>query len=124
MTAWDLSPRSRRVDSQPPLDLGKRAASSALSLRIFTVKPLRPPKRSIAPMIVAVGCCLVLIGGLATVFAMFGLARVPRLTMTVGYDPRFSHGDFGVWVVTPPERANEAIDLLRRHGAREVRSER
>jgi hypothetical protein len=29
-----------------------------------------------------------------------------------------------VWVVTPPERANEAIDLLRRHGAREVRSER
>jgi hypothetical protein len=67
---------------------------------------------------------MVLIGGLATVFAMFGLARVPRLTMTVGYDPRFSHGDFGVWVVTPPERANEAIDLLRRHGAREVRSER
>jgi len=67
---------------------------------------------------------MVLIGGLATVFAMFGLSRVPRLTMTVGYDPRFSQGDFGVWVVTTAERANEAMDLLRRHGAREVRSER
>src|SRR4051812_9805405 len=30
---------------------------------------------------------MVLVGGLATVFAMLGLARLPRLTMTVGYDP-------------------------------------
>ena len=67
---------------------------------------------------------MVLIGGLATVFAMFGLARVPRLTMTVGYDARFSQGDFGVWVATPAERANEAGEILRRHGEREVRSER
>jgi hypothetical protein len=67
---------------------------------------------------------MVLIGGLATVYAMFGLAGVPRLTMTVGYDPRFSQGHFGVWVAAPPERANEAIELMRRHGAEEVRSER
>jgi hypothetical protein len=67
---------------------------------------------------------MVLIGGLATVFAMFALNRLPRLTMTVGYDPRFSHGDFGVWVAAPPERAREAMDVLRKHGALEVRSER
>ena len=67
---------------------------------------------------------MVLIGGLATVFAMFALNRIPRLTMTVGYDPRFSHGDFGVWVAAPPERAREAMDVLRKHGALEVRSER
>ena len=67
---------------------------------------------------------MVLVGGLATVFAMFGLARVPRLTMTVGYDPRFSQGDFGIWVETTADRANEAMELLRRHGAREVRSAR
>jgi hypothetical protein len=67
---------------------------------------------------------MVLIGGLATVFAMFGLSRVPRLTMTVGYDPRFSQGDFGVWVETTSDRASEATDVLRRNGAREVRSER
>src|SRR3954451_15119749 len=45
---------------------------------------------------------MVLFGGLATVYAMFGLARVPRLTMTVGYDPRFSHGHFGVVVAATP----------------------
>jgi hypothetical protein len=67
---------------------------------------------------------MVLIGALATVYAMFGLAGVPRLTMTVGYDPRFSQGHFGVWVAAPPERAEEAMELLRRHGAEEVRSER
>ncbi len=66
---------------------------------------------------------MVLIGGLATAFAMFGLARVPRLTMTVGYDARFSGADFGVWVVTPPERADEAAKVLTEHGAVEVRRE-
>ncbi len=67
---------------------------------------------------------MVLIGGLATVYGMFALARIPRLTATVGYDPRFSHGDFGVWVGTTPERAQEVMNVLRKHGAAEVRSER
>ena len=67
---------------------------------------------------------MVLIGSLSTVFGLFALSRVPRLTMTVGYDPRFSHGDFGIWVATTPDRANEAADILRRNGAAEVRSER
>ena len=67
---------------------------------------------------------MVLVGSLATVFGMFASSRIPRLTMTVGYDPRFSHGDFGVWVATTPDRAAEAADVLRRNGAAEVRSER
>ena len=67
---------------------------------------------------------MVLVGGLATVFAMFALSRIPRLTMTVGYDERFSHGDFGVWVGAGPDRANEASEVLRKHGALEVRNER
>jgi hypothetical protein len=67
---------------------------------------------------------MVLVGGLATVFAMLGLSRIPRLTLTVGYDPRFSHGDFGVWVTTTPERVEEAAQLLTKHGAQEVRRER
>ena len=66
---------------------------------------------------------MVLVGSLSTVFALFALARVPRLTMTVGYDPRFSGGHFGVWVAAPPERAKEAAELLRRHGAEDVRHE-
>ena len=67
---------------------------------------------------------MVLIGGLATVYSMFALAGIPRLTTTVGYDPRFSGGDFGIWVETSSDRAEEAMEVLRRHGAREVRSER
>jgi hypothetical protein len=66
---------------------------------------------------------MVLIGSLATVFALFALSRVPRLTTTVGYDARFSGGHFGVWVATSPDRAKEAADLLRKHGAVEVRHE-
>ena len=38
---------------------------------------------------------------------MFGFARIPRMTMTVGYDPRFSDGNFGVWVGADPDRADE-----------------
>ena len=67
---------------------------------------------------------MVLVGSLATVFGMFANSRIPRLTMTVGYDARFSHGDYGVWVITPADRAAEAADILRRNGATEVRDER
>ena len=67
---------------------------------------------------------MVLIGALATVFGMFALARIPRITHTVGYDARFSHGDFGIWVEPAPDRIEEAEQLLRAAGAVEVRVER
>ena len=66
---------------------------------------------------------MVLIGSLSTVFALFALARVPRLTMTVGYDPRFSGGEYGLWVATTPDKAKTVADILRKHGAVEVRHE-
>ena len=64
---------------------------------------------------------MVLVGSLSTVFALFALARVPKLTMTVGYDPRFSGGHFGIWVAATPDRVEAAADLLRKNGATEVR---
>ncbi|MEA2707015.1 MAG: hypothetical protein QOH22_1803 [Gemmatimonadaceae bacterium] len=67
---------------------------------------------------------MVLVGGLSTVAGLFISARIPRLTMMVGYDPRFSHGDYGIWVECPPDKARTAEDLLREHGAVEVRLER
>jgi hypothetical protein len=67
---------------------------------------------------------MVLIGALSTVAGLFITAGIPRLTMMVGYDPRFSHGDYGVWVECPPEKARTAEALLREHGAVEVRLER
>lgn len=66
----------------------------------------------------------VLIGALSTVAGLFIHSRIPRLTMMVGYDARFSHGDYGVWVECTPDRAASAEALLRKHGAVEVRGER
>ena len=67
---------------------------------------------------------MVLVGGLSTVFGMFAVSRLPRLTMTVGYDGRFSGGDYGLFVACPPERVGAVQEALRRHGAAEVRVER
>jgi hypothetical protein len=67
---------------------------------------------------------MVMVGALSTVAGMFINSRIPRLTMTVGYDPRFSGGDYGIWVEAPPERLGQAEALLKRHGAVEVRGER
>src|SRR3954468_24183975 len=67
---------------------------------------------------------MVLFGALSTVAGLFINSRVPRLTMTVGYDPRFSGGDYGVWVACPPEKYVEAKNLLNQAGAVEVRDER
>jgi hypothetical protein len=67
---------------------------------------------------------MVLIGGLATVFAMFGLSHIPRLTMTVGYDGRFSSGHYGVFVDTEPDEIGMVEGILKKYGAEEVRRER
>jgi hypothetical protein len=66
---------------------------------------------------------MVLIGALATVAGLFANARVPRITMTVGYDARFSHGDYGIWIETAPEKIKEVEHALRKAGASEVRVE-
>ncbi len=67
---------------------------------------------------------MVLIGGLSTVYGMFILSRVPKITQTVGFDPRFTATDYGIFVEAPPERLKEVEALLRDHGALEVRNER
>jgi hypothetical protein len=67
---------------------------------------------------------MVLVGALSTVFGMFYVSRIPRLTLTVGYDPRFSHADFGVWVECAPDKLEAVQDVMRRNGAVEVRGER
>ena len=65
----------------------------------------------------------VLVGALSTVAAMFINSRIPKITSTTGFDPRFTHGDFGIYVEAAPERLKEAEETLREHGAVEVRGE-
>ncbi len=67
---------------------------------------------------------MVLVGALSTVAGMFILSRVPKITTTMGFDPRFTGGHFGIYVETPPDRLKEAEAALRDSGAVEVRNER
>jgi hypothetical protein len=67
---------------------------------------------------------MVLVGALSTVYGMFILSRVPKITTTVGFDPRFTGSEFGIWVETEPERQKEAESILLKSGAVEVRNER
>ena len=67
---------------------------------------------------------MVLVGALSTVAAMFINSRVPKITQTIGADARFTHGDFGIFVETTPDRMKLAEETLRKHGALEVRHER
>jgi hypothetical protein len=66
---------------------------------------------------------MVLVGALSTVAGMFINSRIPKITMTVGFDTRFTHGDYGIFLQAPPERLMEAESMLRSHGAVEVRGE-
>jgi hypothetical protein len=67
---------------------------------------------------------MVLIGSLATVLGLFITARIPRITQTVGYDPRFSDGSFGIWVECRADEQDAVRRVLRDRGAAEVRGER
>lgn len=67
---------------------------------------------------------MVMFGALATVVGMMASSRIPRLTMMVGYDPRVSAGHYGIFVECPPEKQRDVEQLLRSHGAEEVRGER
>src|SRR5688572_4421201 len=39
---------------------------------------------------------MVLVGALSTVYGMFILSRIPKITQTMGFDPRFTSGSFGI----------------------------
>lgn len=67
---------------------------------------------------------MVLVGALSTVAGMFVLSRVPKITRTTGFDPRFTSGDYGIYVEAPAERLSEIESTLRQTGAVEVRDER
>jgi Protein of unknown function (DUF3341) len=63
---------------------------------------------------------MVLVGGLSTVAGLFVASGLPKVTTTVGYDPRFSLDDYGIWVECAPDRAKDVETALRRAGAVEV----
>lgn len=64
----------------------------------------------------------ILIGGLFNLAAMFGFARLPKLKLGAGFDPRFTDDKFGVVVATDEAKAGEMKTLLEDAGAEEIRN--
>jgi hypothetical protein len=64
---------------------------------------------------------MVMVGALSTVFGMFILNRIPLLVRDPAFDPRFSHGDYGIHVDVGADREASVEALLRKAGASEVR---
>jgi molybdopterin-containing oxidoreductase family membrane subunit len=79
------------------------------------------PVASIPPFIVIAFEMTILFGGVATVLGMALLGRLPRLTPSPSFDPRFTNDRFGVAVHVAPERGGSVREILRAAGADEVR---
>ena len=67
---------------------------------------------------------MVLIGGLSTVAGLFISSRLPKIGTVAGYDGRFSHGDYGIYIEAGAEHHARIEQILRAHGPAEVRGER
>lgn len=78
------------------------------------------PIISIPPMVVIAFELAILFGALSTVAGLFINARLPRARAQVIYDPSFSAGNFGVFVVANG-KAPQAREILERAGATSVR---
>jgi molybdopterin-containing oxidoreductase family membrane subunit len=76
---------------------------------------------SIPPFIIIAFELSVLFCGLATLLAVLLLGRLPKVTPSPTYDPRFTLDRFGVAVACPPDRADAVQSLLTASGAEEIR---
>ena len=76
---------------------------------------------SIPPFIIIAFELSILLCGLATLLSVLVLGKLPRISPSPTYDPRFTLDRFGVAVACPPDRADAAGSLLTAAGAEEVR---
>ena len=76
---------------------------------------------SFPPFVIIAFELTILFGGLATLVAVLLLGRLPKLTPSSTYDPRFTVDRFGVAVACPAETADQVRSLLTAAGAEEVR---
>ncbi len=80
------------------------------------------PVASIPPFVVIAFELTILFGGIATVIGMIVLGRLPRLSPSPTYDPRFTNDRFGVAVHCAADRGGSVRDILQSAGAEEVRA--
>ncbi len=80
------------------------------------------PIVSIPPYVIIAFELTILLGGLCTFLGLLVLARIPRLSPSPRYDPRFTADRFGVEIRCAPEAVPTVTEILRRAGAEEVRA--
>lgn len=76
---------------------------------------------SLPPFVVIGYESMILIAGLSNLIGMLALARLPHIKGKAPYDPRFSEDRIGIWVPGTGKEAEQAGELLRGHGAEEVK---
>lgn len=81
------------------------------------------PIISLPPFVIISFELMILFGALATVLGLVINALVLRPDVEYAYDPSFSAGSFGVLVVPPAGKSDEARAALTESGAIEVREE-
>ena len=76
---------------------------------------------SLPPFVVIGYESMILLGSLANLLGMLALARLPEVKSTAPYDARFSEDRIGIWVPCSGEAAVKVQEMMRGHGAEEVR---
>ena len=76
---------------------------------------------SLPPFVIIGYESMILLGSLANLIGMLALARLPHLKSRAPYDPRFTEDRIGIWVPCEGEAATRVQEMMRGHGAEEVR---
>jgi ActD protein len=76
---------------------------------------------SLPPFVIIGYESMILMGALANLFGMLALGRLPQIKAPAPYDPRFTEDRIGIWIPAHGEAAERVRDLLRGHGAEEVK---
>jgi hypothetical protein len=76
---------------------------------------------SLPPFVVIGYESMILLGSLANLFGMLALSRLPDVKASAPHDPRFSQDRIGIWVPCAGEEALKVQEMMRGHGAEEVK---
>jgi hypothetical protein len=76
---------------------------------------------SLPPFVVIGYESMILLAGLSNLVGMLALGRLPQVRSKAPYDPRFTVDKIGIWVPSEGEAARKVEDLMRGHGAEEVK---
>jgi len=76
---------------------------------------------SIPPFVIIGYESMILLAGLSNLIGMLALARLPQVKSRAPYDPRFTEDKIGIWVPCSDGEARKVEQLMRGHGAEEVK---